>query len=140
MKVRWMLLPAAIALLLPIPVHANTSNAPGRVECQSTNGPGRTDNLYFAALSPEAQGFNLLIVENAGQHILTLNERMVVQKASTIQGQTLTPWNLTAYDRTPVQFSQNGGFRLAMMVSTRSSCTFQGPVTFLQGAESLLRR
>jgi hypothetical protein len=140
MKLRWMLLPVAIALLPTTPVQANPSHSVGRVECQSTNGPDRTDNLYFAALTPEAQGFNLLIVENAGQHILTLNERLVVQKASTIQGQSLTSWNLTAYDGTPVQLSPNGGFRLAMMVSTRSSCTFQGPITFLQGAEGLLRR
>jgi hypothetical protein len=110
----------------------------GRVECGSTDGSTRSDTMWFAALSPSPGGLNLLIVEETGPFVLTLDQNLVVQAASSLVGQTLSGWNLVAYDGTPLQVSPDGTFSLTMMVSTRSTCSFEGTAVFLEGAEELL--
>lgn len=72
------------------------------------------------------------------QFVLTLDQNLVVQEASSLVGQTLSGWNLVAYDGTPLQVSPDGTFSLTMMVSTRSTCSFEGTAISLDGVEALL--
>ncbi len=133
-----LLLPALlpqVGLTLPV----KPSPAVGTVDCGSgRGGEDRKATLLFAALSPGPTGYDLLLVDQQITAVLSLDSKLVVQAASSLQGQQLLPWNLVAYDRQPLQLSKDGKFSLGMMVSTRSACRFQGTVQFLQGADRTL--
>lgn len=107
--------------------------AVGKVVCGGGRGtPGRQAELLFATVTPTAAGYDVLLLEARSTHVLSLNRDRIVEAASTLQSQTLLPWNLVAYDRTPMQLAPNGAFDITMMVSTRSSCRFQGKALWLK--------
>ncbi|MBD2135859.1 CHAT domain-containing protein [Sphaerospermopsis sp. FACHB-1094] len=89
-----------------------------------------------ATLESTAQGFNLRIIELGAEHLLELDNNLVVQSASTDGGY----WNLVAYNdsKEPVKINQDGSFSIGMMVSTRSVCNFSGKLEFLGNAKSKL--
>ncbi|QYX32824.1 hypothetical protein [Sphaerospermopsis torques-reginae] len=89
-----------------------------------------------ATLESTAQGFKLRIVELGTEHLLELDNNLVVQAASTDGGY----WNLVAYNdsKEPVKINQDGSFNIGMMVSTRSVCNFSGKLEFLGDAKSKL--
>ncbi|MBD2504085.1 CHAT domain-containing protein [Anabaena azotica] len=89
-----------------------------------------------ATLESTAQGFNLRIVELGTEHLLELDNNLVVQAASTDGGS----WNLVAYNasKEPVKINQDGSFSIGMMVSTRSVCNFSGKLEFLGDTKSKL--
>jgi CHAT domain-containing protein len=89
-----------------------------------------------ATLESTAQGFNLRIIELGTEHLLELDNNLVVQSASTDGGY----WNLVAYNdsKEPVKINQDGSFNIGMMVSTRSVCNFSGKLEFLGDAKSKL--
>ena len=138
--------PSIFACLLTISTVAATAlqatAAPvGSVICSSMRGEGRQNEIAFSAISPEGQGgYTLSIVEDTGSHILSLNQSLQVTNASSIEGQSLVPWNLIAYDGKPLSVNRDGTFSLDMMVSTRSSCQFRGTAIFLKGSEATLFR
>ena len=82
--------------------------------------------------------FRSWIRETDGRFLLKLNQNLVVQEAYSVEGVEYLPWNLVAYDGSPMQINQDGSFLLVMMVSTRSSCEFRGKLEFLGDAETKL--
>jgi anti-sigma-K factor RskA len=113
-------------------VPAIASDPVGTVTCSSLDGTDRTNSILFAAIQSSDHGVDLLIVEEIGTKVLSLNSELQVTAASTLQGQTLSPWNLVAYDGAPVSITEEGAFSINMMVSTRSSCQFEGIAIFQQ--------
>ncbi len=68
------------------------------------------------------------------QTIWKLNNNLVIMEAET-DGM---PWNLVAYDRTPVSIDKTGKFNISMQVSTRSYCSFSGRLKFMGKTRTLL--
>jgi hypothetical protein len=115
------------------------ANSVGSVTCSSMRGEVQQRDMAFSAIRPSDEGgYTVLIVEETGTTVLSLNAQLQVTNASSLEGQILMPWNLTAYDDSPLKIEPSGAFSLSMMVSTRSSCEFQGTALFLQGAEATL--
>ncbi|WP_143467690.1 hypothetical protein [Leptolyngbya ohadii] len=128
---------AASTLMAPV---SQAIAAPvGTVSCRSMSGETRQSPIAFSAITPaNDRNYSWVIVDDIGIHILVLNQALQVISAGTVEGQTISPWNLVAYDSKPLTLDRNGTFSLDMMVSTRSSCQFQGTTVFLQGAETPL--
>lgn len=114
--------------------------ATGAMECNSVRGNPNTRQIWFAAIQSTASGFDLLIVEELGNHLISLNKKLVVQAAGTIGDQKITAWNLVSYDGKPLVVKKDGTFSLGMAVSTRSFCQFQGTARFLGQAGAELFR
>lgn len=115
--------------------NAEANQPVGMVVCEALDGTyRREDSMIFAALSQEEQGFDLLIVDELGQSILSLDKHLVVQAAGSIEGQEIIPWNLVAYQGEPLQLSSDGSFSLEMFVSPYSICEFRGRAVLLQSA------
>lgn len=113
-----------------------TPRAPlGQVECASIQGSQRDNALWYASIEPNATGFTLVLSEDFGTHVLTLNPDLTVASAGTLDGAQITTWNLVGYDGSPIELRQDGQFVVDMMVSSRSTCRFAGKAQFLQGAE-----
>ena len=112
----------------------------GSIECGSADGSRRVNPMRSASLRPTSQGFDLEIVEDSGEKsILSLDKSLKVQEAATFEGnQRRGSWNLVAYTGTPLKITPDGSFSLDMMVSTRSSCRFQGTAKFLEGSDRAL--
>lgn len=102
------------------------------VQCSSTDGSERSNPIFFSAVQPTSQGYDLLIVEEQGKYIFTLKPDLTISEGSSIQGQELIPWNLAAYDGSSISLElQSGTFTIEMMVSTRSFCSFRGRAQIL---------
>lgn len=128
-----------VAVSLALGTASQASATPvGSVSCGSVNGDERRSAMAFSAISPAEGGYTLLIVEETGAFVLSLNQNLQVTEASSLEGQTLVPWNLVAYDGSPLAIAPSGDFSLEMMVSTRSACQFRGTATFLEGVETML--
>jgi len=134
-----LLVTIAALTLSSLSVAADAAEAIGSVQCASvgrgSDGYKSDRPLYFAALEATDSGYDLLLVEERGKHLLSLNGKRVIIAAGTLNGQTIVPWNLVAYNKQPVQIEANGKFLLEMMVSTRSYCRFTGVVQVLNRAE-----
>jgi hypothetical protein len=126
----------------PTPSPAPLSPTVGTVECAGNNSDGTTysnrRNMTSAILEPAGQGYTLRMVEEMGEQVFTLGQNLVIVSAATVEEQRLLPWNLVAYDGTPITVSRDGSFNISMRVSTRSGCTFQGQLTFQNGADVAL--
>ncbi|PSB03732.1 peptidoglycan-binding domain-containing protein [Merismopedia glauca] len=121
-----------LELGLPNTAHSRTV---GKVECGSIeNFPTSVRKISLATIKPTSQGFVMRITEKNGTDIFQLNRKLIIESART-EGRG--SWNLVPYhyDPYPVKIKPNGSFDIAMMVSTRSSCSFQGNLTFLGGAK-----
>lgn len=135
----------AIASFNALPVQAQGSGqnkkAVGKVECSGVNaGTENSRIMSKATLAPTSTGYELRMVEEWGEMILQLDNKLVVVDAGTIHNGEYGPWNLTGYSasKDPFKIKTNGSFDNTMMVSTRSLCRFRGTVTFLNGAEKKL--
>ncbi|MBE9234384.1 CHAT domain-containing protein [Cuspidothrix issatschenkoi LEGE 03284] len=110
----------------------------GQVSCSGIIGDSLSSGrpMKKATLESTDQGFNLRIIELGAEHLLELDNNLVVQAASTDGGD----WNLVAYNsaKEPVKINQDGSFNIWMMVSTRSVCGFSGKLEFLGDAKSKL--
>lgn len=113
----------------------------GKVECGGiTAGSENTRKMSLATIEPTSQGYKLRIIDERGESILQLNNNLVVVEAGSIDDGKYGPWNLAGYSafKDPVTINRNGSFSQWMMVSTRSTCIFEGMLTFLKGAERKL--
>ena len=107
----------------------------GQVQCASIQGSQRNNALWYASVEPNDTGFTLVLSEDLGTHVLTLNPDLTVSSAGTLDGAQVMTWNLVGYDGSPIELRQDGQFVVDMMVSSRSTCRFEGKANFLQGAE-----
>lgn len=128
-----------VALALMLSQGAAAIAAPraplGQVACASVQGSQRNNALWYAAIEPNETGFTLILSEDFGTHVLTLNPDLTVASAGTLDGAQIMTWNLVGYDGSPIELRQDGQFVVDMMVSSRSTCRFDGTVKFLKGAE-----
>lgn len=126
--------------------NSNKNESIGEILCggysQDPNpefGDYRNRRLMLSATIETDNGeFKLWIRETDGRFLLKLNQNLVVQEAYSVEGVEYLPWNLVAYDGSPMQINQDGSFLLVMMVSTRSGCEFRGKLEFLGDAETKL--
>ncbi len=107
----------------------------GQVACASIQGSQRNNALWYASVEPNDTGFTLVLSEDFGTHVLTLNPDLTVASAGTLDGAQVMTWNLVGYDGSPIELRQDGQFVVDMMVSSRSTCRFEGKAKFLKGAE-----
>lgn len=124
-----------ISLLLCVGVSPNAVAQTDPVEgvrCSSTDGSQRSSRISLATVQPTSQGYDLLIVDDVGTYIFTLKPDLTIREVSSLEGEERIPWNLTAYDGSPISLSlHDGTFAIEMMVSTRSFCSFQGRAQIL---------
>jgi len=111
----------------------------GNLECGSggrSNFSTRTNTMQRATLESRGEGYTLKFLESnrSEESVLELYSSLVVERARTGE----SPWNLVAYDRAPISIQPNGEFRISMMVSSRSSCTFSGTLQFIENVRSQL--
>ena len=129
---RWAVGAIGLLVLPIVAVPAQAIESVGTVSCAAVDGSySNSRSMLFALLEPREQGADLLIVDEMGQSILSLDQDGVVTAASSLNSQSLSPWNLVAYDQTPVSLDSDGNFKLQMMVSSRSSCMFEGRAVVL---------
>lgn len=129
---QWMIGAIGLLSLSTVAVPVQAIESVGTVSCAAVDGSYRNSrSMLFALLEPTEQGADLLIVDEMGQSILSLDQDGVVTAASSIESQALSPWNLVAYDRSPISIDSEGNFELQMMVSSRSGCTFEGRAVVL---------
>jgi hypothetical protein len=119
------------------------SPAVGSVRCSSVDGAiARSDEIIMATIAKSAQGYELYLREPTMQHRLILDaDRVVLQASSSFDRDRSdsqdseakwTEWHLVAYDRTPIKLGLDGKFSINMMVSSRSSCIFEGKATIFE--------
>ena len=124
---RWIVGAMGLLSLSIVVAPAQSIESVGTVSCAAVDGSyNNSRSMLFALLEPTEQGADLLIVDEMGQSILSLDQDGVVTAASSIESQTLSPWNLVAYDQSPLSLDSEGNFKLQMMVSSRSGCMFEG--------------
>ena len=124
---RWIVGAMGLLSLSIVVAPAQAIESVGTVSCAAVDGSyNNSRSMLFALLEPTEQGADLLIVDEMGQSILSLDQDGVVTAASSIESQTLSPWNLVAYDQSPLSLDSEGNFKLQMMVSSRSGCMFEG--------------
>lgn len=117
---------------------SNTITGVGEVLCGITIDYTRRRLILSATIEPSEQNFKLRIKEEDSDYLLLLDPYLVVLEAYSIEGADHMPWNLVAYDGSPMKVSQDGVFSLVMRVSTRSICEFRGKLEFLGDAETRL--
>jgi uncharacterized protein YjbI with pentapeptide repeats len=66
--------------------------------------------MLSATIEPDNGEFNLWIRETDGRFLLKLSQNLVVQEAYSVEGVEYFPWNLVAYDGSPMQINQDGSF------------------------------
>jgi uncharacterized protein YjbI with pentapeptide repeats len=110
----------------------------GEVLCGHTMDYTRRRRILSATIEPSDKEFKFRVREENSVHLLLLDPDLVVVEAYSIEGADHMPWNLVAYDGSPMKVSQDGVFSLVMMVSTRSTCEFRGKLEFLGDAETKL--
>ncbi len=129
---QWLIGAIGLMSLSAVVAPAQAIESVGTVSCAAVDGSyNNSRSMLFALLEPTEQGADLLIVDEMGQSVLSLDQDGVVTAASSIESQTLSPWNLVAYDQSPLSLDSEGNFKLQMMVSSRSGCTFEGRAVVL---------
>ncbi|WP_013324651.1 hypothetical protein [Gloeothece verrucosa] len=117
-----------------------TAQKVGTVKCSVSNGKANKRTMSAASLSATRTGFNLNFSDEMGDYLLELNNKLIIQEAQTLGSDEPAMWNLVGYysSPTPVSIDRDGYFSISMMVSTRSTCTFKGQLTFAPGAKEKL--
>ena len=115
----------------------------GSTECSGIRGDNiNTRPIQKATLEPLQGGYKLRFTEmKQGKPIETvweLDSKLIIESAKTgtaPEGR----WNLTSYNRQPpVTIEPGGNFKISMMVTSRSVCTFAGKLQFLGDAQAQL--
>lgn len=115
----------------------------GSTECSGIRGNNiNTRPIQKATIEPLQNGYKLRFTEiKQGKPIETvwkLDSKLIIESAKT----GMAPagrWNLTSYNRQPpVTIEPDGNFKIGMMVTSRSVCTFSGKLQFLGDAQAQL--
>ncbi len=115
----------------------------GSAECSGIRGDrANTRSIQKATLEPLQGGYKLRFTEmKQGKPIETvweLDPKLIIESAKTGTAPA-GRWNLTAYNRQPpVTIEPDGKFKISMMVTSRSVCTFAGRLQFLDNAQAQL--
>ncbi len=87
-----------------------------------------------ATLESSPQGFNLRIVESGDEHILKLNNDLVLQSFSINDGF----WNIDpGFQQKPIKINPDGSFS-GTLISRREGCDISGKLQFLGDAKTKL--
>jgi hypothetical protein len=117
----------------------------GKAECSGIRGESsHTRPIQMATLKTRAGGYTLqfreLIQGRVAETIWQLDKSLFIEKARTLgTGANAYDWNLVPYNRQePVAINPTGKFKITMLVSSRSGCTFSGTLQFLGNAKATL--
>ncbi len=116
----------------------------GSTVCSGTRGDQvNTRPIQKASIQPLRSGYQLRFTEiwqgKPSEIIWQLDSKLIIESARTGTAPEGILWNLTSYNRrSPVAIEPNGNFKISMMVTSRSSCTFSGKLQFLGDAQNQL--
>jgi hypothetical protein len=114
---------------------AYSHNATGTIKCfgASSRQSSRNEKIISTFFKEHSDGYSILIVGESSQSVMILDKRNVIKSAGTLEGDSIIPWNIHFYDKTPMKLESNGKYSIVgMAVSTRSYCSFSGIGQYLK--------